>query len=52
MSPVNISVHTTNPELRGGDAQQRFAACLGDKIKRIRLRGDHDQLQIVVCQDE
>ncbi len=49
MSPVNVSVHTTNPQLRVSMLNNRFA---GDLFPKLRYLADHDiqlNAQIVLC---
>ncbi len=49
LSPINISVHTTNPELRCKMLNNRFA---GDKLKYIKMLADAGitvNCQIVLC---
>ena len=49
ISPVNISVHTTNPELRVKMLRNRFA---GDCLKYMKMLDDADislNLQFVLC---
>jgi putative radical SAM enzyme (TIGR03279 family) len=49
MSPVNISVHATNPELRRRMLNNRFAGDVLDKIKRFVQGEITVNCQIVVC---
>jgi len=49
MSPVNISVHTTNPELRIKMLNNRFAGDVMDKIRKFTSAGITVNTQIVVC---
>ena len=49
MSPVNISVHTTNPELRVKMLNNRFAGDILEKIKRFTQHGIIVNCQIVLC---
>ncbi len=49
MSPVNISVHTTNPELRVKMLNNRFAGDILEKIKRFTSNGIIVNCQIVLC---
>lgn len=49
MSPINISVHTTNPELRGFMLGNRFAGDIREKIKRLVDGGITVNTQIVLC---
>ncbi|MBR0131572.1 MAG: DUF512 domain-containing protein [Lachnospiraceae bacterium] len=49
LSPINISVHTTNPELRCKMLHNRFA---GDSLRHLRKFKEHDITmngQIVLC---
>ena len=49
ISPVNVSVHTTNPELRVKMMKNRFA---GDSLKILKRLSEHDivlNTQIVCC---
>lgn len=47
ISPVNVSVHTTNPELREKMLKNRFAKDVMSKIKRLNDAGIHMNAQIV-----
>lgn len=49
MSPVNVSVHTTNPELRKSMLGNRFAGELLDKIRTLTDGGITVNAQIVLC---
>ncbi len=49
MSPVNISVHTTNPELRCRMMNNRFAGDVLEKIDRLAKGGITMNCQIVCC---
>lgn len=49
MSPVNISVHTTNPDLRIKMLNNRFAGDIMDKIRRFTESGIEVNCQVVVC---
>ncbi len=49
MSPVNISVHTTNPELRKFMLGNRFAGELIEKIRKLTQSGITVNAQIVLC---
>jgi len=51
MSPINISVHTTNPELRIFMLNNRFAGDVLDKIKKLVEGGITVNCQIVLCRD-
>ncbi len=49
ISPMNISVHTTNPELRCKMMNNRFAGKALDTLKRFRNAGISVNCQIVAC---
>ena len=49
MSPINVSVHTTNPELRVSMLNNRFAGDVMDKIKRLIDGNITINAQIVLC---
>lgn len=49
MSPINVSVHATNPELRVYMLNNRFAGDVSDKIKRLVDGGITVNCQIVLC---
>ena len=49
MSPINISVHTTNPELRCRMLHNRFAGDALRHLKRLCEAGIFVNLQIVLC---
>lgn len=49
MSPVNISVHTTNPELRVKMMKNRFAGKVLDFIPRLNEGGIQINAQLVLC---
>ena len=49
LSPINISVHTTNPELRCRMLHNRFAGEALKKIDRLWKEGVEMNGQIVVC---
>ena len=51
LSPINISVHTTNPELRCKMLHNRFAGDVLDKIGRFYEAGIRMNSQVVLCQD-
>lgn len=51
MSPINISVHTTNPQLRIKMLGNRFAGDVMDKIKKLANAGIVLNCQIVLCRD-
>ncbi len=49
MSPMNISVHTTNPELRCTMMKNRFAGNVMDILRRFADAGIKIHAQIVLC---
>jgi putative radical SAM enzyme (TIGR03279 family) len=49
MSPLNVSVHTTNPELRKTMLRNRFAGGVLERIKRLTDGGITVNAQIVLC---
>ena len=49
ISPINISVHTTNPELRCKMMNNRFAGKALDALKRFSEAGLSMNCQIVAC---
>lgn len=49
LSPVNISVHATDPEVRIKMLNNRFAGDVLGKIKRIVDAGIEVNCQIVLC---
>lgn len=49
LSPVNVSVHTTNPELRRFMLRNRFAGDIAKKIKKLVSSGISVNCQIVLC---
>ncbi|KNY26053.1 protein of unknown function DUF512 [Pseudobacteroides cellulosolvens ATCC 35603 = DSM 2933] len=49
MSPINISVHTTNPDLRVFMLKNRFAANVMSKIRKLSVSGITLNCQIVLC---
>ncbi len=49
MTPINISVHTTNPELRCKMLSNRFAGSCYDTMKRFSEAGIEMHCQIVLC---
>lgn len=49
MSPINVSVHTTNPELRKMMLNNRFAGNILENIKRFTSQGITVNTQIVLC---
>lgn len=48
ISPINISVHTTNPELRVKMLSNRFAGAVYDRMKRLAEAGIEMHCQIVL----
>lgn len=49
ISPINVSVHTTNPELRIRMLKNRFAGKIYDILKRLAAAGIRINTQIVCC---
>ncbi|MBU3203166.1 DUF512 domain-containing protein [Clostridium algidicarnis] len=49
ISPINISVHTTNGELRKRMLNNRFAGDIYDKLKKLATAGIQMNCQIVSC---
>lgn len=49
LSPINISVHTTNPTLRCEMLHNRFAGDILEKIRRFSEAGIRMNSQIVLC---
>ena len=49
LSPINISVHTTNPELRCKMLNNRFAGTALEKLNRFKNAGLEMNGQIVLC---
>lgn len=49
LAPINVSVHTTNPELRCEMLHNRFAGQALDKIRRFYEAGIEMNGQIVLC---
>lgn len=49
VSPINISVHTTNPELRCKMLNNRFAGNCFDRMKKLAQHGICMNCQIVLC---
>lgn len=49
ISPINVSVHTTNPELRVRMLNNRKAAGLMESLKRLTSAGIYINCQIVSC---
>ncbi len=48
---INVSVHTTNPELRCRMLNNRFAGKIMEQLKRFSGRGMQINCQIVLCRD-
>lgn len=51
MSPINVSVHTTNPELRQFMLGNRLGGDVLEKIERLVTGGISVNAQIVLCRD-
>ena len=51
ISPINVSVHTTNPELRCKMMNNRFAGDALRYLKRFADAGLHIECQLVLCPD-
>ena len=49
LAPINISVHTTNPELRCRMLHNRFAGDVLEKIRRFSEAGIPMNSQVVLC---
>ena len=49
ISPINISVHTTNPELRIKMLNNRFAGNVIERLKKLSQGGINMNCQIVLC---
>ncbi|KZL94418.1 DUF512 domain-containing protein [Clostridium magnum] len=49
ISPINVSVHTTNPELRIKMTNNRFAGNVYSRLKRMADAGISINCQIVLC---
>ena len=49
LSPINISVHTTNPKLRCMMLHNRFAGKINDQIQKLYDAGTMMNGQIVLC---
>lgn len=49
ISPINVSVHTTNPELRVKMLGNRFAGHIMERLKRLTEGGITVNAQIVLC---
>lgn len=51
VSPINVSVHTTNPELRCKMLNNRFAGKCFEIMKKFKENGIQMNCQIVLCPD-
>jgi len=51
MSPINVSVHTSNPELRVYMLRNKTAGDVMDKIKRLIEGGIKVNAQIVLVRE-
>ena len=49
ISPINISVHTTNPELRAKMLNNRFAGEIYNRLQKLADAGIEMNAQIVLC---
>ncbi len=49
LSPLNVSVHTTDPELRVSMMRNRFAGNVTERLKRAAASGISLNCQIVLC---
>lgn len=49
ISPINVSVHTTNPELRVKMINNRFAGNIYELLKRLTLNNIKINCQVVLC---
>lgn len=49
ISPINVSVHTTNPDLRMEMLNNRFAGAIMERLKQITEAGICVNAQIVLC---
>lgn len=49
LSPINVSVHTTNPELRCMMLHNRFAGKINEQLKKLYDAGTIMNGQIVLC---
>ena len=49
ISPVNVSVHTTNPELREKMMHNRFAGRILEQMRFLKKGGTQMNCQIVLC---
>lgn len=51
LEPINVSVHTTNPELRCMMLHNRFAGKIMDQLQKLYEGGIIMNAQIVLCKD-
>lgn len=51
MSPINISVHTMDPELRCQMLHNRFAGTIAEKLDKLKEAGLEMNGQIVLCKN-
>ena len=51
LAPINVSVHTTNPELRCEMLNNRFAGKIMDQLKRLYDSEIEMNGQVVLCKD-
>ena len=49
ITPVNVSVHTTNPELREKMMKNRFAGRIIEQMERLAKGGVQMNCQLVIC---
>jgi putative radical SAM enzyme (TIGR03279 family) len=49
ITPVNVSVHTTNPELREKMMKNRFAGRILEQMERLAKGGVQMNCQLVIC---
>lgn len=49
ISPINVSVHTTNPELRVQMLNNKFANAIMERLKKLTENGIVVNAQIVLC---
>ena len=49
ITPINVSVHTTNPELRCKMLNNRFAGNVMDRLKKLTEAGIELNCQLVLC---
>lgn len=51
LAPINVSVHTTNPELRCKMLNNRFAGNIMDQLTRLKESDIEMNSQVVLCKD-